>query len=246
MRRHAGRRHSGFSMIELLVALLIGLFLLFGLTAVLQTNKRTFTSQNLLSQLQDSERLAATMMNDVIEQAGYFPNPTTNTAASSFAVTAPFTTAGQSIYGTYSSSTPGDSISVRYVAAAFSTFPMNCIGGNNSAGTANATYVNTFKVAVNANGVSQLVCTRENGTTYPLVNNVTNLKVMYGVNNSGSGNNVDTYMNALQVTNWSNVVSVQITLTFSNPLVGAPGQPANSGPTTFPLTRTINIMQQTG
>jgi len=245
MRRHAGRRHAGFSMIELLVALLIGLFLLFGLSAVLQTNKRTFTSQNLLSQLQDSERLAATMMNDVIEQAGYFPNPTTNTAATMFAVSAPFTTAGQSIYGTYSSSTQGDSISVRYTAGANSTFPINCIGGNNSAVAANTTYVNTFSVLVN-NGVSQLVCTRENGTTYPLVNNVTNLKVMYGLNNSGSGNNVDTYMNASQVTNWSNVVSVQITLTFSNPLIGAPGQPANGGQTTFPLTRTINIMQQTG
>ena len=245
MHRHAVSRDAGFSMIELLVALLIGLFLLFGLSAVLQTNKRTFTSQNLLSQLQDSERLAATMMNDVIEQTGYFPNPTTSTAALSFPATTLFSTAGQSIYGTYSTSTQGDSISVRYTAAANSTTPINCTGGSNSAGGASATYVNTFSVAVNANNVSQLVCTM-NGTTYPLINNVTNLKVMYGVNDSGSGNNVDTYMNASQVPNWNNVVSVKITLTFSNPLVGAPGQPTNSNLQLIQLTRTINIMQQTG
>ncbi len=231
-------------MIEILVALMIGLFLLFGLSGVLQTNKRTFTSQNLLSQLQDSERLAATMMNDVIEQAGYFPNPTTGTASTSFAAVAPFAQ-GQSIYGVYSTGAQGDSISVRYTAAALSTFPINCTGGNNSAGAVNATYINTFSVVV-SNGISQLVCTRENGTVYPLINNVTNLKVLYGMNTLGSGNNVDTYMNASQVTNWSNVMSVQVTLTFANPLVGAPGQPSNSSPTTFPLTRTINIMQQTG
>lgn len=233
-------------MIEILVALLIGLFLLFGLTGVLQTNKRTFTSQNLLSQLQDSERLAATMMNDVIEQAGYYPNPTTNTAATSFAASAPFTQ-GQSIYGTYSSTAPGDTISVRYTAAALSTFPLNCTGGNNSAGTANTTYVNTFSVVV-TNNVSQLVCTRENGTQYPLINNVTNLSVLYGVNTLGSGNNVDTYMNASQVnaaSDWGNVISVKISLTLVNPLYGAPGQPSG-GQATYLLTRTINVMQQTG
>lgn len=230
-------------MIELLVALTIGLFLLFGLSAVLQTNKRTFTSQNLLSQLQDSERLAATMMNDVIEQAGYFPNPTTNTAATSFAAVGSFAQ-GQSVYGTYSTSTTGDSISVRYTTAPGSS-TINCAGTSNT-GTVNTTYTNTFSVVVNPfNNVSQLVCNL-NGTNYPLINNVTNLKVLYGVNNAGSGNNVDTYMYASQVTNWNNVITVQFTLTFSNPLVGAPGQPANSGPTTFALTRTINIMQQTG
>jgi type IV pilus assembly protein PilW len=236
------RRHAGFTMIEILVALMIGLFLLFGLSGVMQTTKRTFTSQNLLSQLQDSERLAATMMNDVIEQAGYFPNPTLNTATTSFGAAAPFS-AGQSIYGVYSTGTAGDSISVRYTAAALSTFPINCTGGSNSAGTSNTTYTNTFSVVV-TNNVSQLVCTL-NGVTTPLINNVTNLKVLYGVNTSGSGNNVDTYMNASQVTNWSNVMSVKITLTFANPLFGAPGQPSG-GTATYLLTRTINIMQQTG
>src|ERR1039458_5211994 len=76
------RGQNGFTMVELVVALAIGLFLLGGLGVLVQDNKRTFSSQNQLAQLQDSERLAMTMMTDVIQAAGYFPNPTLNTAAS--------------------------------------------------------------------------------------------------------------------------------------------------------------------
>ena len=52
------RRQSGFTLVELLVALLIGLFLLGGLMTLVQDNRRTFAGQNQLSQLQDSERMA--------------------------------------------------------------------------------------------------------------------------------------------------------------------------------------------
>jgi type IV pilus assembly protein PilW len=239
------RRQHGFTMVELMVALLIGLFLMGGLVGLVQSNKRAFTSQNLLSQLQDSERLALTMMNDVIDQAGYFPDPTLNTAASALPASGSFAL-GQPITGTYSATAPGDTISVRYTTANGDGI-LNCTGGSNTSG-ANASYVNTFSVVVTA-GVSQLVCTL-NGTAYPLVNNVTDLSVLYGVNTSGSGNNVDTYMTAAQVTAataWSKVISARVTLTFTNPLVNAPGQPAaGAQPATFQITRNIDLMSQAG
>jgi type IV pilus assembly protein PilW len=226
---------------------LIGLFLMGGLIGLLQSNRRAFVSQTALSQLQDSERLALTMMNDVIEQAGYFPDPTTYTAASAFAAAGSFS-AGQSIYGTYSATGTGDTISVRYTTAPGDGV-INCTGGSNPVGGVVTTYTGTFSVAVNANGVSQLICTDGTGTVYPLVNNVTNLSVTYGVNTTGSGTNVDTYMNASNaylVTNWNNVVSARITLTFKNGLTGA-GQPTIAGaPTTVNISRTVNIMKQTG
>lgn len=235
-------------MVELMVALLIGLFLMGGLIGLLQSNRRAFVSQSALSQLQDSERLALTMLNDVIEQAGYFTDPTAYTATSAFAAVGSFS-AGQSIYGVYSTTLPNDTISVRYTTAPGDGV-INCSGGSNPLGGAVTTYTSTFSVAQNATtGVWQLVCTLNNGTTstvYQLVNNVTNLKVLYGVNTTGSGTNVDTYMNASLVSNWNNVVSAQITLTFSNGLTG-PGQPTIAGaPTTVQITRTINIMKQTG
>ena len=56
----------GFTLIEILIALLIGIFLLGALLTIVQANRTVFGNQNKLSQLQDSERMAMTMITDVI------------------------------------------------------------------------------------------------------------------------------------------------------------------------------------
>src|ERR1700679_974619 len=103
----------GFTLIEILIALLIGVFLLAALLTIVQANRRVYGDQSQLAQLQDSERMAMTLMTDVIQMAGYYPNPTQNTvdsltAAGAFAL-------GQPMTGQFSSTAPGDQISVRYV-----------------------------------------------------------------------------------------------------------------------------------
>jgi type IV pilus assembly protein PilW len=232
------REQKGFSIIELMIALLIGLFLLGGLLTIVQDNRRVFGTQNQLSQLQDSERLALSMMTDVIQMAGYFPDPTSNSPQSTMlasSATNPAMVAGQAITGT----SPGDTITVRYTTSGSDNI-LSCTGTSKTG--AIFTYINAFSV----NNANQLICTREDGVAYPLVNGVTNLSVMYGVNTTGSGNNVDSYKTAAQVTatsNWNNVISVQITLTFTNPLYVAAGQ---GQPATFVLQRNITVMNQTG
>ena len=233
---------NGFTMVEMLVALLIGLFLLGGLLTLVQDNKRTFMAQGDLSQLQDNERLAMTMMTDVIQATGYFPNPTINTAASAMPAAGALAQ-GQGMTGTFNAAAPGDTITARYATASGDGI-LNCTGSSNaSGGTLN--YVNSFSVVVNAAGVSQLVCTM-NGTQYPLVSGVTQLGVLYGVNTSGAGNNVDTYMRADQVSalgDWNNVLSVQLTLWFNNPLYVAGG----TGQAQYiSFQRNVAIMSTTG
>jgi type IV pilus assembly protein PilW len=186
----------------------------------------------------------------VIQTTGYFPDPTSNSAQSTMlaaAATAPSPAmiAGQAMAGTDNGGVaPGDSITVRYATSSGDGI-LNCAGTSNSTGGI-FPYENAFSVVVNAAGVSQLVCTL-NGTQYPLVSGVQNLTLRYGVNTTGSGSNVDSYQTAAQVTagnNWSNVISVQIALTFTNPLysAGAPqGQPA-----TLLVQRNIAVMNQTG
>jgi type IV pilus assembly protein PilW len=236
------RIQDGFTLIEFMIALLIGLFLLGGLLTIVQNNRRVFGSQNQLAQLQDSERLALTMMTDVIQMAGYFPDPTTNSAQSTMlGIGAPVMAAGQAMTGAFNAPVAGtDSITVRYTTSGADGV-LSCTGRTNVGGI--FTFVNTFSVVVNAAGVSQLVCTREDGVAYPLVNGVTSLRVLYGVNTTGSGNNVDSYQTAAAVANWNNVISVNITLTFTNPLFVAAnqGQPAN-----FVLQRNIAVMNQVG
>jgi type IV pilus assembly protein PilW len=240
----------GFTLIELMISLLVGLFLLGALLTIVQANKQVFGSQNMLAQLQDNERIAMSMMSDVIQSAGYFSNPIANTVTSVFQPVAPFAQ-GQLISGVYNAAPPGDQISIRYwtdtAAVPTDVQILNCSGaGNNTGGQ--LMMVNTFQIIG-----GQLVCTM-NGVKYPLVgsptNNltVTNMSILYGVkDNAGAvGNNVDTYMNANQVTaagDWNNIISVMVILTFNNPLFG-PNNPAQ--PPTVSLQRVIGVMNQTG
>jgi len=240
--------HKGFTLIEIMISLTIGVFLTGALLTIVQTNRRVFGEQSQLAQMQDNERMAMTMMGDVIQAAGYFPNPVVNTLSTALTAAPPFAV-GQSIYGT-TAAAPGDTIQVRYMTAGGDGI-LNCSGGSNPTGGPNTVYVNTFQVV---NG--QLVCTLNNGTQYTLVGgipgsglDITNMSVLYGVRADPTqpGNNVDTYMNGAQVNAaalWGSVISIQITLTFTNPLNVSgtvPGQPA-----TFQFQRLIGLMSQTG
>ena len=237
----------GFTLIEIMIALLIGIFLLGALLTIVQTNRAVFGNQSQLAQLQDSERMAMSMMADVIQQAGYFPDPTTNTVAGTLTAVAPFAV-GQAISGTYTAAVPGDTLSVRYMTAGGDGI-LNCSGLSNPVGGANTLYVNQFQVA---NG--QLVCTM-NGVVYNLVSGVTNssstlgitnLTLLYGVktNAAATGNGVDTYLNASQMTTayWNSVITVLIQLTFTNPLYTA----SSTQPATITMQRVVGVMNQLG
>jgi type IV pilus assembly protein PilW len=255
------RRAQGFTLIEILIALLVGLFLMGALLTVVQTNRRVFGEQNQMSQLQDNERMALMMMGDVIQSAGYFPQPQppalpTNTLATALVASGSFAI-GQSIYGVNTGTSFGDQIQVRYMTAGGDNV-LNCSGQSNPVGGPNTLYVNSFQVT---NG--QLVCTLTNTTTntstdYTLVGNLTasnsgldiiSMTILYGVkaNAAALGNNVDTYMTAAQVNAtpalWGNVISVLVQLKFTNPLYAA--NPAKQ-PQNVQIQRVIDVMSQTG
>jgi type IV pilus assembly protein PilW len=237
-------KQRGFTLLEIMIAMSIGLFLLGALVTIVQSNKAVFLNQNQLVQLQDSERMAMTLMADVIQAAGYFPDPTVNSVGSTLITSGAFAN-GQAITGSSNAAAPGDTIAVRYMTAPLDGI-LNCSGvpNPNAAGGANILYVNQFNV--NASG--QLICnvTAVGVTTpYTLVNGVTNLRVYYGVktNVAALGNNADTYLLASQMTaaNFSSVITVMLQLTFTNPLAAQPGQPA-----TILLQRVVNLMNQSG
>lgn len=237
----------GFTVVELMVALLIGLFLLGGMMTLVQDNRRAFATQNQMSQLQDAERLAMTMITDTIQSAGYYPDPTTNSATLVLPASGNFV-AGQGVYG--GTSGTSDMISVRYATNSGDGI-VNCVGQPNTTGAV-ATYTNTFTVA---NG--QLICTM-NGTAYPIVGTantgtnfsgivVTNMTILYGVTTGSTPNNVDTYYAAASVPNWSNVISAQITLTFTNPMYTAQAQAQGSTvQPTISFQRVVTVMSQAG
>src|ERR1700730_5733873 len=142
--RRARGHQRGFTLVELSVAMLIGLFLLGGLLTLVQDMRRTFGNQNQLGQLQDNERLAMTLITDIIQAAGYYPNPTFYLPATALPAQAPFPAlaAGQALTGTHNPAPPGDTITVQFL-----TLPndgiINCQGLTNTTG-APQIYVNRF------------------------------------------------------------------------------------------------------
>jgi type IV pilus assembly protein PilW len=247
-------RSQGFTLVELMVSILIALFLLGGVMTIVQDTRRASGSQTQSTQLQDSVRLAMTMLTDVIETAGYYSDPLNSTNLISLSAGGAFI-AGQAISGTgaFGAAAPGDAISVRYQTANGDGI-LNCGGTSNTTG-ANEIFVNAF--SLDAQGDLQCTLTSAAGTTaivlIPAVTTatnalkITNLAILYGVQtNFAAGNQcADSYWDANKVsatningqTAWNYVVSVRVTLSFSNPTAGLPD---------LKFTRVIGIMNKMG
>jgi len=242
------RRDHGFTMVELLIAITLAVFLCGGALTIVARTKSTFVAQNQLAQLQDNIRLSMTFMAEIIESGGYYPNPASNTAAAAMpAITAPATfAAGQPFLGTYSATGAGDTVTVRFGAGNGDNI-FGCTGATNTTVSPLDTYINQFWVqtAVSVGQQPQLMCTFTHGTTtapaIPLITGVSKLAVLYGVkrNSTDTGTCTDTYLNASQMlaADWTAVCAVKVTVTYINPLNAA-------APIT--ITRVIAVMNAAG
>jgi type IV pilus assembly protein PilW len=244
-------RQQGYTLMEILVALFIGVFLLVGLFTILQNTRRSSSNQTALTQLQDEQRMAMSLLSDVVQNAGYFdPNSITQAVAlpavSGYA-TGYAMTASQGLSG--SDAGAGDIIIARYATNGTDGI-INCNGATAGAET---TWPNTFYISSTTSGgvtTYALSCSLD-GTTatgIPLVTGVENMQIYYGVSTTAGSNNVDTYMTATQVQtagDWQNVTSVRITLTFLNPLYGQAGYSTAASQYVY-LTRVIPLQGRTG
>jgi type IV pilus assembly protein PilW len=254
-----GSGQSGFSLIELMIAILLSVFLIGGLLTLIQAMKRTTGVQSGLSQMQDNERFATDLLSDVIQAAGDYPAPSYGgqlTAFPALTVGAIALAAGQTISGTAAAG--GDSIAVRYTTSGTDGL-ISCTG---STSAVKMTFVNVFSVDANGNLQCQLWTIDAGGVktgpaTVTLVSGITKLTILYGVqtNSASSAQSVDTYLNATQVsalapplpqfatTGWTLVKTVALSLAVTN-LLAAPGVP--SQPATVPMLRVVNVMNQVG
>jgi type IV pilus assembly protein PilW len=252
-------RQGGLTLIEMMVTIAIAMFLLAGVGYMLQNTRTAYQSQNQLQQLQDAERLAMSLIADVVQSTGYFPDPSQNTIDTAFPAAPPMVSE-QSITGTLAGTTPGvpgDALTVRYVTSPGDGI-LNCLGTSNTSG-ANVTYTNTFSLSAPlANGTSNLQCalidsSGTNTSTQALVGGLTDIQIWYGVkrNFATTDNNVDTYLRANEMQNpnangnndWADVTAVRIVLTFQNPLA-QPTAPANQK--TINFERVIAVMNRAG
>ncbi len=236
-------------MIELSVALAIALFLLNGILMILRGTQNAASDQNWLAQLQEEERTAMTMITDVIQQAGYYPDAQTVDPSTVFLPTANFGNVGQIVAGGKNAN--GDVITIRYEGDATGNV-LDCRGTAIPNGILEEM---TFSVqaGTNNNGGLELFCTVD-GVAVPLVPNVQTMAISYGIDTNGSGS-PNAYLTPDQIAAltpsqiasfWTSVYSVKLSVTFTNPLYGTKQGQTLRVPQTISFSRVIGIMARTG
>ena len=237
----------GMSLISLMVALAIGIFLLAGLFQVWYQTRLTFSSQGQLAQLEDNQRMALTMMANTVQTGGYYPvhlnypTPSGTTYSANLFPAAGSMILTQYLYGTHDTTTNADTLTVRFIAdkSTSDSTTLDCQGQSEPTGTI---VTNVYKIdTANSN---KLACSTDGGNTFlPVIQGSLNsMAITYGVDTLGDGTALQ-YLTADKVqalTLWSRVLSVKIALTFNNPLFGQPGAAGQTA--TLPtITRIVAI-----
>jgi type IV pilus assembly protein PilW len=261
-----GGTQRGYSLVEVMVAITISVFLLMGLFTILQQTRKTSNTTTGLSQLQDDERIAMTVMTDTLQQAGYVPEAN-GSGQSQFVSDGVFGTAGQIIVAG-AGPVAGEQLTMRYVLGVGDP-TLTCAGWPNPG--AEQVYKEIFEIQT-FNGVNALACVPSNGSAaVPLVNNVVNLTFQFAVNTTaaspttnfnalgpnsetspatGSGCPADTYIPtaSMSTSDWTNVCAVKVDIVFINPLYQPAGQPQPTPgqPQYVTFERVIGILGKTG
>ena len=238
------RRERGFTLVEMMVAVSIGLVVALGFTVSFVNLKATWGTQDKLAQLQDNERLAMTYLTSSIEEAGYFVDSTPPGKSKATAFTAVWPanpTYGSLSAGQFMVGTSGpDTFSTVYQSASGDGI-LTCQGGTNTT-VALVTIRNTFYVDTTNHTLNCIVETSPDTTALDaagaaLVSNVSSMTVLYGVDTNADGN-ADAYLAAGAFTDWTTVKSVRIQVNFINPNSALGGGQKS----TIPWTQTINLM----
>ncbi len=260
----ARRAQSGFTIVEMMVAMSISLVVMLGFAATFVNMKQTFNSQNGLALLQDNERLASLILNSALDEAGYFPTgadptatpkvPPTSVDRSGIIRSAPTTLPAYGglmaktfyIFGSAADSTTSpptpETISTAFLSAPNDGL-LTCQGGTNTTAS-NVSVRNIFYVDAKTSTLGCTVLANNSdaaapGSVFqPLITGVQSMRVMYGVDTNGD-KAMDSYLAVQDMgAYWNNVKSIQITLNFVNPNAKL----GDATMATIPWTQTINLM----
>lgn len=215
---------SGFTIIEFMVALTLGLLVVAGAASIFAALRTSYLGQDAQLQTQEAQRQAIAMVNTLVQSAGYFVEPTTTTRAQALPATTTANpdgttfAAGEALTGTDTGGTgKTPTLNLRFQTASGDGV-FNCNGGTNTSGSARL-YTNSLGLGEDG----ELTCAVDGGSAVVLLEGVSALAFVYGVDTDttlrpNAPANVTTYMSAKQVAQgslWARVLTVRVTLTFT-------------------------------
>ena len=200
--------HRGFTLVELLVALVIGLLLTVLVSQVFVSSKRAYATTDDLSRMQENMRFAHDLLGRTVRMTSYMSAPG-NMQVSFDSYPGQFDGANAAVAGTDGTDNNPDSITLRYQGTADGA-TIDCFG-NVIAENAYATNIFTVETV---NGVPSLVCkTAVGGVSTVMTTDVDNMQILYGEETNGDFN-ADRYVSASSVSDMNRVVSVRMALLF--------------------------------
>ena len=214
----------GFTLVEIMVAITLSLFLIAGLVQIYSSSKRSSILQNKLAEYQETQRFVLDFLNRDIRMAGFFDQ---SKQTSIKPVTKFFINpddAADSRNSKNGSGTDSDVLTVQYEAAT------DCLGNNISPDLAENVGPNGQTIAINNYFIlnKTLYCKGNDGgsaggarvalAAQPLIDGVVNMQVLYGedLDNfvAGQQPTADRYVHVEDVTRLDRVQTVRIALLF--------------------------------
>lgn len=198
----------GISLVELMVSLAVSALLIAGVFQIYLGNRQSYTTQQGISQVQESGRFATLFMSRSIRHAGYLSDVYSRPSAV-------YSNAEPPVSGVENGANP-DSVTVRYQGQNGAPV-LDCFG---DAVPVNVVVANQFSLsAPDANGLRSLNCQRLgiDAASMALVDGVQNLQVTYGVDRSDNDvRDTSNYVTANNINAWQDVRSVRLDLTVSD------------------------------
>lgn len=256
------KRQHGLSIVELMVALAVGMVLIAGILQVFLSSKNTYAVNEAMSRVQENGRFALEFIARSARQAGYIdPNDKVNK---------PYAIIPEGVrcnLADKACSVNGAGLLADKVSFAFQP-PVNvtgrrvdCVGDTSDIDTDDKVVINRFLIKSENTASSALACQRLvldknlnllGAAKYfeeaALVEGVDKIQIQYGISTTASdldSRSVNQYVNADSVTDWNSVLSIRIAVLANSviELSPAPIQKKfyllDTGPYEFPNDRKL-------
>ncbi len=200
-------KEHGFTLIEIMIAITIGLVMLAGVLQISQANKESNRLQRNMGFVQENMRIAMELLTRDIRMAGFngtLANPIATPQPALINVVAPTVDIPAINDIPHSRTADGgadnnDQITLTYQSNT------DCLGQ----ATPTPIAINHYFILNN-----RLMCRGNIGVAQPLVDNVESLQILYGENTDDDPRSANRYVRAHQVGNMANVVSIRIGMRF--------------------------------
>lgn len=210
---------KGLSLIELLIAMLLGLMLTAGALQMMLSSQQIYQATDTLSRIQENGRFALNFLSKDIRMAGYNTDEDPSEIAigkifwdGACGASNPCTTNG--------AGSDSDQIGILMDPSN----DLDCQG--NAVASENTVIANVYYIDDPENDqISSLYCHGydlstntwvNNSTAQPLVDGVENMQLLYGITSPTANNMITSYISADDVIDWGQIGAVRVSLLLNN------------------------------